>query len=84
MLTRSQLLIKGTVEEVRIKKYFRNAKTAIYRVRIDGIFYSELDVEEGDIFIVEQELYGGSIGDAEFGFSRAGSICCRYIKAPML
>lgn len=68
----SQLVIKGTVEDAHIKNYFKNAKTAIYHMCIDRIFYSQLDVKEGDIFTVEQELYGGSLCDAEFGLQPGG------------
>ena len=75
MLTQSQLVAIATVEAVQFKQYFRYTHTAVYTLRLDKIFYSELDVGEGDTFIVEQMLYGGTLSDSEFGLKPGG----RYI-----
>jgi hypothetical protein len=60
---------------VRFNQYFRYTRTAVYTLRLDNIFYSELDVAEGDTFIVEQVLYGGTLSDSEFSLKPGG----RYI-----
>lgn len=75
MLARSELVALTTVEDVRFHDYLSYTHTAVYTLRIDKIFYSELDVAEGDTFTVEQVLYGGCLSDSEFGLKPGG----RYI-----
>lgn len=75
MLEQSQLVALATVEDVRFNQYFRNIHTALYTLHVDKVFYSELDVAEGDTFTVEQVLYGGTLSDSEFSLKPGG----RYI-----
>ena len=75
MLAQSQLVVIATVKDVRFNQYFTYTHTAVYTLRINRIFYSELDVSEGETFMVEQMLYGGTMSDSEFGLQPGG----RYI-----
>jgi len=75
MLAQSQLVVRATVEDVQFRQYFRYTHTALYTLRIDKVFYSELNVSAGDTFMVEQVLYGGTLSDSEFSLKPGG----RYI-----
>ncbi len=75
MLKRSALVAGVTVEDVRFLDYFDHTHSALFTLRLDKIYYTSLDVSEGDTFTVEQVLYGGCLADSEFSLKPGG----RYI-----
>lgn len=73
MIMYSNLIIKGTIRNVRFNKYFLSQVSAVYEIQIDDIFYSEEDFKIGETIIIEQNLYmGTSIQDSVVGLKQGG------------
>lgn len=59
MLEDCVMVIKGTVEDTRVKQYPDKAQTEVFRIRVDKVYYSLPNVKAGDIVTIEQRVYGG-------------------------
>ncbi len=46
--------------------------TLVFTLQLDKIFYSDIEVKEGDAFVIEQAVLGGTFSDSEFGLKVGG------------
>lgn len=78
LLSECDLIVKATILKVEYGEWDcpvpdePHVKTLIYTLMLDRVFYSNLDVSEGQTFIIEQTVHGGSLSDLEFGLKVGG------------
>ena len=66
MIGDSDLVIKATVQSVRIKdygeegEYLGDNRYAVYSLRVDRVYFDRVGVAEGETFVIEEYLYVGS------------------------
>ena len=46
--------------------------TLVFTLRLDKIFYSDIEVTEGETFVIEQAVLGGTFSDCEYGLKTGG------------